>query len=401
MPITEPGSLDTTAWELGTLADGIPVNYSGAVGSIDPVDVFRFTVSSLRQVSISLTGLPAGRDADLSIIDASGMTVYARSVLAGNSNEPIDLPFLDAGTYYIRITPFDTVAAVSGLDYAYNLAVTATLPAQARIGFQSNYSNDSEPNSGSAERVLTLVRDGDTSGASSVDWSLADPGMYAINGADATDFSGATSGTVNFTAGQSIATITLTVVGDTDIEADEWFNVVLNNASNAVIQSDPYSGQPSGVSGQINNDDGVLPLLGIETPYPQSDYAQNEGGTGTTTNFIFTVTRDSGDSTSSVEWQVRPGYGLDGASPSDFGGAFPGGTVTFDTGQFLAYITVEVAGDGQVERWDRTSASSCATPSAPSSRPAAPTPPFSRTTTIMPTPATRPPPSSSASARPS
>lgn len=102
-----------------------------------------------------------------------------------------------------------------------------------------------------------------------VDFATAD------DTADSTDFVSA-SGQLTFAAGTTNATIAVDIIGDTSIEADEAFRVVLSNAVNAAIGA-------AEVAGTIVNDD--FPQLSI------ADATAAEGDSGVTT-MTFAVTLD-------------------------------------------------------------------------------------------------------------
>lgn len=86
--------------------------------------------------------------------------------------------------------------------------------------------------------------------ASSVSWSVAGSGA---NPADSADFNSATSGQLQFAAGQTSQSVTVQVAGDTMVEPDEQFSVVLSNpGANASI-----SGAPATTT--ILNDDAASP----------------------------------------------------------------------------------------------------------------------------------------------
>ena len=100
-----------------------------------------------------------------------------------------------------------------------------------------------EGNSGTTNLVFTVTRGGDTSGAASATWTV-------LNGTtDASDFTGLLTGTVNFAAGELTQTITVQVTGDTTVEPNETFSVVLSNpGANTTITDDTGAGS-------ITNDD--------------------------------------------------------------------------------------------------------------------------------------------------
>ena len=89
-----------------------------------------------------------------------------------------------------------------------------------------------EGNAGTASPqhyLFTVTLGGASGDAQTLDWALA-----AGTSADASDFIGATAGTISFAAGQTQATIDLLVNGDTASESDEAFSVLLSNASSGL-----------------------------------------------------------------------------------------------------------------------------------------------------------------------
>ena len=105
----------------------------------------------------------------------------------------------------------------------------------------------SEGDSGTKVATFTVTRSGGTA---------AFDVNYATSNATATvadsDYVAA-SNTLHFGANENTQTISVTINGDTKVEANETFNVVLSNATNGATISDSQ-----GV-GTITNDDGALP----------------------------------------------------------------------------------------------------------------------------------------------
>jgi hypothetical protein len=98
----------------------------------------------------------------------------------------------------------------------------------ATVSIAAVTASAAEGDAGSTIFSFTVTRS-DGSGAASVDFDLANIG--GAGQADAGDFTGTTSGTVNFADGETTATIDIEVLGDTSTEPNETFSVALSNAS--------------------------------------------------------------------------------------------------------------------------------------------------------------------------
>lgn len=116
-----------------------------------------------------------------------------------------------------------------------------------------------EGNSGTTSFTFTVRRNGETTKAASVDWNVAGSGT---NSASADDFLGGSlpGGKVNFVAGQTSATVTVSVQGDVTAEPDEGFTVTLLNPVNLTL-GNALLGLASKASGIIQDDD-ANPLVG-------------------------------------------------------------------------------------------------------------------------------------------
>ncbi|MDA1051509.1 MAG: GEVED domain-containing protein [Planctomycetota bacterium] len=175
---------------------------------------------------------------------------------------------------------------------------------------------------------FTVNRSGGV-GAVSADYSVV-PGSGA-NPANAADFSGAApSGMLTWADGDVTSRpITVLISGDSDVELDETFEVMLSNPSGATI-SGP-------ATGTIINDDADLDIAA-------TDANKAEGDVGNT-SFTFTITR-SGDVSGSVDVDYAvTGSGGDPANTADFGGTFPSGTANFAANDMTVLVTILVTGD--------------------------------------------------------
>jgi len=193
-----------------------------------------------------------------------------------------------------------------------------------------------EGDSGTTPFTFTVTRSGDTSAASAANWSIWG------NAATDDDYAGGTipSGTVSFAAGETSQLITVNVAGDYDPEYMEYFNVTLSSPTNASIS------RPTAVAHIQNDDHGVKPSITIAA----TDAVKPEADSGTTP-FTFTVSRSGYiQKPSSAQWSVTGVGPLNGADFS--GGTLPSGTVSFAPGETSKTITINVAGDSEVEAYE-------------------------------------------------
>lgn len=163
-------------------------------------------------------------------------------------------------------------------------------------------------------------------GASTVQWAVVH------RGTNAQDFSGPTSGVLNFAMGEVSKRITVQVVADALVEDDEDFAVQLSNPTNAVLATTSATTSATATAMILNDD---VHALRITTTTP----SKNEGNAGLTP-FLFTVTRSAGVGTSEVTWNVVHGT----TSYTDFSGD-TNGVLYFNSGETSKTITVKVIGD--------------------------------------------------------
>ncbi len=326
-------------------------NASRAEGAAGTTTPFTFTVTRSGDTSgastVAWTVGGTGTSA-ASASDFAGGTLPAGtlSFAAGQASRTITVNVAGDGTVEGNETFAVTLSGATGATIATGSAtgtiqnddVAATLPTLAIAA--ANASRAEGAAGTTTPFTFTVTRSGDTSGASTVAWTVGGTGTSA---ASASDFAGGTlpAGTLSFAAGQASQTITINVTGDGTVEGNETFAVTLSGATGATIAT-------GSAIGTIQNDDvaATLPTLAIAA----ANASRAEGAAGTTTPFTFTVTR-SGDTSgaSTVAWAVS-GTGTSAASASDFaGGTLPAGTLSFAAGQASRTITVNVAGDGTVE----------------------------------------------------
>jgi hypothetical protein len=118
-----------------------------------------------------------------------------------------------------------------------------------------------EGDEGTTDAVLTLTSTGPTVLDSWI-WYRTEDGS-AVAGSDYL----ARNGMVTVRAGSSTAVIRVPVIGDTAVEGDEWFSVVLTDATRAQL------GTPSQATVTIVDDDGPAP-----DPDPPAGPGKGKGG---------------------------------------------------------------------------------------------------------------------------
>ncbi|CAH2030771.1 Calx-beta domain-containing protein [Trichlorobacter ammonificans] len=221
-----------------------------------------------------------------------------------------------------------TVVATDGAGNAAEKTVTlAVLNDDAAVTVSAGEATVVEGAPGTTTLLTYTVTRTKTANASSVDWS--------ISGVDAADLapSQTLSGSVSFAEGQSSATFTVELAGDSTIEADETLLITLANPGDDLVL-----GAQNTAAVTIVNDDALV-SISATTPTIQ------EGHNGETRVVTFTLTRTNTLSATSVQWEVAGGT----VDAADFGGTLPSGTATFAVGQASTTITVTVTGDRTIE----------------------------------------------------
>ncbi|WP_339729543.1 Calx-beta domain-containing protein, partial [uncultured Gimesia sp.] len=223
------------------LGSAFTVDYTTA--SLSAVDGTDFTGES---GTLSFTGLQANETKTITIdlIDDSLVELQETfSVLLSN---------LDAGGAIINFSDAEAIGTIDNED----------------SGFVIDDWSITESNAGTTQTVtFTVIRDGDLSQAASID--------YAISGTASagTDFTGATTATLNFVADAMAEyqeqTISIVINGDTLVEADETVLVTLQNASVGVIV------KASG-TGTILNDETASLVINDVTVNEETGLAQFE-----------------------------------------------------------------------------------------------------------------------------
>ena len=251
-------------------------------------------------------------------------------------------------TFSAQLSPAAGVTLVPGAESS-----TVTIVNQPRIAFSARrFASTDETEA--RELLLTLNRTGDTSGASSVQYSITTgSGEGAASfGSDFTTAGAATTGTVSFAAGTTTATIRTTVIGDDSIEGDESFTVTLSNPNNATLAADSDT-TPRTATGVITDDD-------FRFEFAASSTTVDEGVMGGSA--VITVNRVGRSiNDSSVSFSLADGTALAGSDYS----APASLTVNFTAGSGGSQTLSIPLSDDSLDEVDETFTVTLANPSAP------------------------------------
>lgn len=261
------------------------------------------------------TGLPSGT---VHFAEGATSATIEISVQGDNSIE------LDEAFNVVLLNPPPNTELING---------TATgVIANDDLGFSIAAVNTNLPegHDGTTAYTFTVTRAGNTESTALIDWSIP------LGGALNSDDFAATSGTLEFAAGQVTQTLTIQVNGDLTVEGDETFEVQLANAR--LQDNSPLDIIDASATGAIQNDD---QSFAVSAPT-----SLTEGNSGTQT-LTYTITR-----TGDISAAANIGYavtGANGANAADTVGGLPSGTVSFAAGQSEQTVTVTISGDTAVE----------------------------------------------------
>jgi hypothetical protein len=225
-----------------------------------------------------------------------------------------------------------TIGANDAIDYAVKAGVVS-IP---------------EGNSGTTPITFNVTRNGGIDAASKVDFAI---GGTATNNSDYNNIGGtsganSTTGTITFAPGETQKTITMNVVGDTELEPDETVIVSLMNP--VAPGPTPTISTASATTTVINDD--TAPQPGI-LQFSAANFSVPEGNSGTFVNSTVVTVNRTGGSTGAVSVQVRVNPNNSGtADANDYNNnAFPI-TVNFADGDTAAKtVVIPINGDTTVE----------------------------------------------------
>jgi uncharacterized repeat protein (TIGR01451 family) len=119
IPTDKAGRTLATAFDLGTLTTSTQNDF---VGNVDPIDYYRFTLTNPSGLTLSLSGLSADADLELSQDkngdgEISSDEIIQVSELTENQDETIDINALAAGNYFVKVSQYEG-------DTTYDLLLT-------------------------------------------------------------------------------------------------------------------------------------------------------------------------------------------------------------------------------------------------------------------------------------
>jgi endonuclease I len=200
------------------------------------------------------------------------------------------------------------------------------------VSFAAATASVAEGNSGTTTYTATLNVSPAPTAALTVDVALDAANSTATSG---TDFTFTTPTRVTFAAGQTSQTVTLTVTGDTQPEADETVVLALQNVgANASI------GGPATHTLTLTNDDGAVPTV----RFSAAAGSIAEGNSGTSTYTATVTLANPGSLTFPLTVPVTVDAASTATSPGDYSLATT--QVTFASASALSHaVTVTVVGD--------------------------------------------------------
>jgi hypothetical protein len=267
--------------------------------------------------------LPSGRVSFAPGQAKATITAHIAADDIGELNERFGITLSDASPGATLGTAFATAAILNDDVVLALVPVTVAQP---------------EGDTGTKTFTFTATRAG-TGPTATVDW------VVQPYGADAKDFVGGTfpTGSLTFGPNDTSRTITVHTVGDTEVEPDDWFKVMLQvPSSGARIGNDT-------AFGTIQGDDSEITL-------PNWNLVGYEDNTIPTPYTYFVTRNGPTPAGQTVAWSVQglAGPGTLPATGADFvGGVLPSGTITWAEGENRRDLVLQIAPDYSVETNER------------------------------------------------
>jgi Ca2+-binding RTX toxin-like protein len=294
-----------------TFQSGADNLVAGDTNGYADVFVYDRQLGQTTRISANASNVQGDDDSDRPIISSDGRYVAfqseASNLVSGDTNGVSDV-------------------------FVYDSGINATVPSVTLTLSPSAVSED-----GSTNLVYTFTRLGLSTSPLTVNYTVG--GTATFN----TDYSQtgaatftATTGTITFAAGSSLATLTINPTADTTPEANETVALTLTAGTGYSVST------PSAVTGTINDDDNKITL----TVSPTS---VNEDGA---TNLVYTFTRTNGISSPLVVNYTVGGTATFNGDYTAIGATSftaTAGTLTFVAGSSTATLTLDPTADTAIE----------------------------------------------------
>ncbi|MFC0212413.1 Calx-beta domain-containing protein [Paenibacillus chartarius] len=251
----------------------------------------------------------------------------------GETWKAIDVPIYDDGeyegdeTFHVSLGPPSDGSLGSITSSTVTITDNDPPPSGAgELQFETVYYQAGE---GDGTLTLTVKRELGSAGEVSVDYYPTND--TAMNGSDY----GLNGGTLTFTDGETSKTITVNLIDDNQIEAEEKFFVFITNPTNGATLGEWQTAQIT-----LADNDTPAPLHGkVEF---DSDNAGVQEGEGTVTLIVNRVEGYDGDI--AVTYSTSDGSASSG---SDYEAAT--GTIRFASGETSKTVTIPVYDDSEIE----------------------------------------------------
>lgn len=234
-------------------------------------------------------------------------SLEGRRLLAGAAMEDLDLGSQTAAASEEALASGQVQSASQGTypatpalmsESMEKVSKTAAKGGGRKTFFVKDVSVD-EGDSGQSVATLHVTRTGDTSGPASVVYETQDGTATVANG----DYQAVPQTLLSFAAGVQVIPVEVAINGDTDIEPDESFSVILSNPSGARVRDNV-------AEVTIDDDDTPAPLVD-EIYVDGFDYRTRPRGGNFNDYQFYGVVRHDGNDNSTPDTSDPPAVGVD------------------------------------------------------------------------------------------
>ncbi|MEH2324403.1 MAG: M10 family metallopeptidase C-terminal domain-containing protein [Nostoc sp.] len=248
---SNPGNTLNTAYNIGALTG--ERTFTQFVGSVDPVDYYKFSLTGTNDINLVLSGVAQSYVNAFIYYDKNNNGLIdsgeqLASDFASSSRNAQLTTTLGAGNYYVGISQDS-----NNVNSSYSLElVNITNPDPSITVALANPTSVTED--GTTNLVYTFTRTGSISNALTVNYDITGTATFNIDYTQqgAASFK-ATTGTITFAAGSTTKTLTINPTADIAVESNETVSLTLATGTGYAI------GTTTAVTGTITNDDSASP----------------------------------------------------------------------------------------------------------------------------------------------